>query len=192
MIQPAFFNLLRARGLQHSPTFFTDYVACGNLDPKFFGGLSNILTYRGFRLDIFLQFKKQIGPNYLGQIESSAAGGEKNLPTTFLSRWEEDGDKSQIEKITQKSSSLAGEAGYYFSISSGAYSDASFIRIKTISLSYDIKSSLKKLKIEGLRVYINAQNLFTITKYLGNDPETQNYYGLPPMKTITAGIACTL
>ena len=50
--------------------------------------------------------------------------------------------------------------------------DGSYIRLKNISLGYTFpKSLLKKLKIDNLRTYINIQNLYTLTKYTGYDPE---------------------
>jgi hypothetical protein len=76
--------------------------------------------------------------------------------------------------------------------SNAIYGDASFIRLKNISLSYSVpESSLRRLKISGIKAYINAQNLLTITKYKGLDPETQNMFVLPPMRTIAAGIQLT-
>ena len=45
--------------------------------------------------------------------------------------------------------------------------------------------------MQSCRIYLNAQNLFTITDYKGNDPENQNFYALPPLKTIVAGLQFT-
>jgi len=162
-----------------------------DLNPKFTGGIGNGFTYKKFNLDMFFTFRKQVGPNLLGQI--TTPGGEANLPTVFLSRWQNPGDKSSIEMLTTNSYTSAGTAAALFSESTGAYSDASFIRLKTLSLSYNMSNNfLKAVKVQSCRVYLNAQNLFTITDYKGNDPETLNYYSLPPLRTIVAGLQFTL
>jgi TonB-linked SusC/RagA family outer membrane protein len=170
-----------------------DYQVIGNLDPKFYGGLENSFRYKNFQLDIFLQFTKQLGANYFEQLYTSYPAGYKsfNLPVTFLSAWQKAGDQSNIQKLSTQFGSAYTTQGDFFN-SSGAYSDASFIRFKTISLSYNLPQGfLKEIGVQGCKVYINAQNLFTITDYLGNDPENQNFYGLPPLKTIVAGVQFT-
>ncbi|MDE3183121.1 MAG: SusC/RagA family TonB-linked outer membrane protein [Bacteroidota bacterium] len=190
------FQFLTAKGV---PTYspqnisgnnFNDIQVIGNLDPKFYGGLSNSFAFKNFQLDVFIEFKKQTGVNYLAQIYGvNVPGVEYNLPTTLLSRWQKPGDKSEFEKFTTDASTAAGTAARsYFIESSGVYSDASYIRVKTVSFSYNFHGKyLERIKAETLRFYINAQNLFTITNYKGNDPETQNFYGVPPLRTIVLG-----
>ena len=169
---------------------FNDVQVIGNLDPKFYGGLNNSFEYKNFQLNIFLEFKKETGVNYLAQIYGgNVPGGEFNLPSELLSRWEKPGDKSEFEKFTTDAFTTAGRsANTYFAQSSGVYSDASYIRFKTVSFSYKLRGKLlEKIKIEIVRLYINAENLLTITNYKGNDPETQNFYGIPPLRTIAVG-----
>jgi len=169
---------------------FNDIQVIGNLDPKFSGGINNSFEYKNFQLDIFLEFKKQTGANYLAQIYGgNVPGGEFNLPAELLSRWQKPGDKSEFEKFTTDPVTTAGRAARtYFAQSSGVYSDASYIRFKTVSFSYKLRGRLlEKIKAETLRFYINAENLLTITNYKGNDPETQNFYGVPPLRTIAVG-----
>jgi len=190
------FEFLTAKGVPtYSPTNisgnnYNDIQVIGNLDPKFYGGVDNYFTYKNFQLDVFLEFKKQTGVNYLAQIYGvRVPGTESNLPAALLSRWQKPGDKSEFEKFTTDASTAAGTAARtYFTQSSGAYSDASYIRVKTVSFSYSLRGKyLARIKAEKLRFYINAQNLFTITNYNGNDPETQNFYGVPPLRTIVLG-----
>lgn len=191
------FQFLTAKGVPtYSPntapeSLGGDLVPVGNTDPKFFGGLKNTFGYRGFQLDIFFQFTKQIGVNYLAQVYSQppVAGGIFNLPVSFTSRWQKPGDHTNIQKFSAQNADAYSAANYYFNYSNGPYSDASFIRCKSVSLSYNFPGSyLKRFKIEGLSLYVNAQNLFTITGYKGNDPETQSFYSLPPLRTIVAGL----
>jgi len=169
-----------------------DYKVLGNLDPKFYGGLSNTFNYKGLQLDVFLQFTKQMGPNYLLQVYGYSPRTEGvNLPVTFLSAWKKPGNITSIQQLTE-TFGTAYNSTNYFGTSGGAYSDASFIRFKTVALSYSLKGDyIKKIGMQSCRIYLNAQNLFTITDYKGNDPENQNFYALPPLKTIVAGLQFT-
>jgi TonB-linked SusC/RagA family outer membrane protein len=180
-------------GLTSTPSYPQDIHVVGNLDPKYYGGFRNTFNYKNFGLDLFFEFRKQIGQNYIGQLnaENKLPGTENNQPTQILARWQKQGDHTNIEKFTsQYSGTDASNASSYFVNSSGAYGDASFIRLKTISLSYNIgPKAAKYLRSQGCSIFINAQNLFTITKYVGNDPETQNYFSLPPLKTVVAGLS---
>jgi len=68
--------------------------------------------------------------------------------------------------------------------------DASFIRFKTLAISYQLPHSWQqRAYLQNARVYLQCQNLFTITSYKVLDPETQNLLG--PTRTITAGINLT-
>jgi hypothetical protein len=68
-------------------------------------------------------------------------------------------------------------------------SDASFIRLKNISISYDFPESfISKLHGQTFRLYGQAQNIFTLTHYKGLDPENQNSNVLPPLRVLTVGL----
>ncbi|MEP7375991.1 MAG: SusC/RagA family TonB-linked outer membrane protein [Chitinophagaceae bacterium] len=171
----------------------TDYQPLGDRDPKCFGGLRNSITYRNWEIDIFAEFRKQTGRSYLTSSGNFIPGFRFNQPQIVTDRWQKAGDIAGIQQYTQTFTAA------YFSLrdnlynSDGAYTDASFFRLKNISISYQVdKFLLSKLKISSVRVYIQAQNLFTITKYKGADPENQNLYILPPLKTIAAGIKLTI
>jgi hypothetical protein len=78
-------------------------------------------------------------------------------------------------------------------MSDGVYGDASYARLKTLSISYAISSNLmQKVHFKSCRVYLTGQNLLTLTHYKVGDPETQNYLRLAPLKTLVAGIQITL
>jgi TonB-linked SusC/RagA family outer membrane protein len=161
----------------------------GNPDPKFYGGMRNTFSYKGFVLDIFLEFRKQSGFNYMSQV-SNPFGYMTNLPTDALNNWTQKGAKAPYERLTTASyGTLASSVWQYYRTSSAVYSDASYIRFKTVGLSYNLNNALlKKAKMNSFKVFVNAQNLFVITKYKGNDPEAQAYYGTPPMRTIAGGL----
>lgn len=170
-----------------------DFKVIGNRDPKFAGGLGNTVTFKGLSFDLFFEFKKQFGPNYLQQIYSyNAAGAYFNLPELFVNRWQHPGDQAMIGKLTTSQTSAAGKANLMYSNSDAAYEDASYIRLKSAALSYALpQKMIQRLKVTDCRVYVNAQNLFVITKYKGHDPETMSFFGIPPLRTFVAGVQIT-
>jgi hypothetical protein len=171
-----------------------DYQVSGNLAPRFYGGLINSVSYHNFQLEFLFEFKKQTGKNYLYQFFNNFPGFISNQPEIVLNRWQKPGDIAEVQQFIGSFTNFPAiiASNVLLPNSDAVYSDASFIRLKNISLAYNIPGDiLRRMKISGIKAYINAQNLLTITKYKGLDPETQNMYVLPPMKTIAAGIQLT-
>jgi TonB-dependent starch-binding outer membrane protein SusC len=175
----------------NNPIYPDDLHALKNTSPIFYGGFQNTLSYKNWHLDIFFQFVKQNGFNYLAynQIEPGMYG---NQPTAVLSRWQQPGDQAPVEKYSQNfGAAYNGYVNLVYS-SDGMISDASYIRLKNLSLSYNISGSLlSHLNMRSARIYLQGQNLITITHYLGPDPENQSVSALPPLKILTAGIQCS-
>ena len=149
------------------------------------------IVFKDFTFDIFLQFVRQRGVNYLSTLSGLPPGNDfRNQPVIVLNRWQHPGDISKIQKFTTVSGSTEITN---LALSDAVYSDASFIRCKNVSLSYSLPTKLiAKLKLSDARIYCNAQNLFTITGYMGADPENQNIYRMPPLRVIVAGIQLNL
>jgi TonB-linked SusC/RagA family outer membrane protein len=189
------FQFYTAKGTTtYNPDFRTeaqggDKMPIADLQPKFFGGLGNTFTWKGFSLTAFLQFSKQQARNYLYSIYSNQPPGtQNNVPVEMLDRWRKPGDQAPLQKATQSFFNPAYTAASAFSTSSGVISDASYIRLKTLSFSY----SFKVKGVKSCRVYANAQNLFTITNYKVGDPETPGELSVIPLqKTIAAGLSLT-
>lgn len=165
-------------------------------DPSFYGGIGNRLRYNQVELEIFMDFKKQQGLNYLGNMYGSNIypGTFFNQPVEVLSRWRQPGDISMIQKYTTRSGTPAYNAANIMRLSGSdyMYSDASFLRLRNVSLSYRLsKRLLDKWRISGIALNLQAQNLYTFTMFRGTDPETQNIYRLPPLRTIVAGVQVT-
>jgi TonB-dependent starch-binding outer membrane protein SusC len=179
-----------------SPSYPDDWnVNLGNLEPKCYGGLLNSFYYKNFSLDIFWEFKKQTGTNYLFFLTSNIPGTITNQFVNVLERWQRPGDITTVPLFTQDINSPAGQAAYQFLANSNdaKYSDASYARLKNLSFSYSLPIGLlKRLHLTNCRVYLQGQNLLTITNYTGADPETKNITSLPPLKTITGGLQITL
>ncbi|HUC81386.1 MAG TPA: SusC/RagA family TonB-linked outer membrane protein [Flavisolibacter sp.] len=165
-----------------------------NPAPSFYGGIQNNLSYGGFECTLFLELKKQSGFNYLRNLNSLPPGTMRNQPLIALERWQAPGDQTTIQKFT----TTVGRPAYTASVShignsDAIYGDASFVRVKNISLSYQLNPKwLKPLHFSEGRIYLQAQNLFTITGYQGADPENQNFFVLPPLKTFAAGVHFSL
>jgi hypothetical protein len=159
--------------------------------PDYYGGLQQRFSYKGVSLDLLLQFVKQKGINYYkvnnGEniYPGQFASGYSNQPTTVLSRWRQPGDRSSIAAYT----TLFNISYLWIPSSDYLYQDASYIRLKNLSLSWDLPMQwYRSAHLKNLRIYIQAQNLFTITRFKGVDPESQNSGSLPPLRVITGGL----
>lgn len=167
---------------------YDDRTAIRSRGHQYYGGLQNSLQYKSFRLDVLLQFVRQQGFNYL--YYKPYPGFVENQPTFVLERWQEETQFTNIQRFGQ--SSPVSQAYARVNVSDRTIDDASFVRLKTLSVSYDLTDAqLAKIRLEGLRFYIQCQNLLTITKYKGLDPESQGTY-LPPLKVIATGLMITL
>jgi TonB-linked SusC/RagA family outer membrane protein len=158
-----------------------------DLASSYFGGLSNNITYGNFELDFVFQAVKQYGLN-TNATWGNIAGQIGAQPTDILNRWQKSGDNKSFQRYTAGYDE-AYDAFWRYSGSTAAFTDASFIRLKTLSLAYSLKKSW--MKGANCRLSLQAQNLFTITGYRGPDPENQLTYVLPPLSVITAGIKLT-
>lgn len=155
---------------------------------QYFGGIANKLRFKNLTLDFLFQFVKQTGFNYINSFESP--GAFSNQPQIVVKRWQKPGDYSEIQQYSLVGPGSSTYLNYRFS--DAAISDASFIRLKNLSLSWEMSEKIKqKIKASGFRIYLQGQNLLTITDYLGMDPENQNVLYLPPLRVITAGIQVT-
>jgi TonB-linked SusC/RagA family outer membrane protein len=189
-----YYEFKKADGtIANSSLTTADQTVIQNMNPKFYGMLNNSFKYKGWQLSVVLNFMKQTGKNLLFTNQAPPFTSPINMPTFFLnqvSHWQKTGDISKLQKY---SDDYTAQTAYsYASQSDLAYSDASFIRCKNVSLSYQFNSQwIKHLHLNGANVYFSAQNLFTITHYMGYDPETQGTI-LPPSRTVTVGIQITL
>jgi len=160
-----------------------DYYMIGTSSPKFYGGLSSSLQYRQFQLDVLFQFVKQLKAGFR-QANPTTPGFMANQDSHILS----DGFQPTV---TAGSTAAYAYSNYYL-LSDASYSDASFIRLKNVSLTYDLPAKwLQPAKIRSAGVFLRGQNLLTITSYFGFDPETAGT-ALPPLRQVVAGIHCSL
>ncbi len=173
-----------------------DQTIIGNPNPKHIGGFSNNFSYGSFDLNVFLQWS--YGNDILNAnrtiFEGSEARRSLNMFKTYENRW----------SLENQTSLLPVAGGYGPPVySDRIIEDGSFLRLKTISLGYNVSRSLmNKWKMTGARIHISAQNLVTWTNYTGMDPEVSvRYTALTPgfdwspyprARTVTVGLNITL
>ena len=172
-----------------------DRTYLGNTIPHYIAGFSNDFRYRNFDLNIFFQ-----GAFDYSVYNMTAMVGESSTSTDALNRW---------VASTNQNTDIPRD-GYYKSkygsyVNSKFVEEASYIRLKNVSLGYSIpQSALKDVKfIDGIRLYAIGQNLVTFTNYSGNDPEVNGHSGnnlgggidfnsFPASRTFILGLKITI
>ena len=160
-----------------------------SIKPSYYGGLLNSFHWGKLDAQILLQFVKQTGYDYK-QSFNPAGFFNTNQPVIILDRWQKVGDVTGVQKFSQD---YGGDAYQAYDINrttgDGNIGDASFVRVKNMSLSYALPvSKMKRVHINQCKFYLQAQNLFTFTNYKGLDPETQTSIALPPLKVLAIGL----
>lgn len=194
--QTGFFEFYKSDGSVTSdpvygiPAQGGDLQTIANTAPKFIGGLGNTITYKGFSLYFQFQFQRKQQANYLRSLYTNTRPGAMyNQPVEVLDRWTKPGDVASIQKFTRGFNMPA----FYFTTSSGAYSDGSYARLRTAALSYTLPAGFsKRLGISDGKVYVNGQNLFLLTKYEVGDPELTDIFSFPIQRTINFGLTISL
>lgn len=187
-------TLVEIPGINRDETQITDRTQ------RFYGGLQNTLSYKGFSLDFLLQFTRQKGyddtkfgyttPGLFGTL-----GVSGNQPVSVLNNyWRQAGEAATLQQLNPGNITALGTGFSYASniINSATWTDASFVRLKNLSFSYTLPASFTKAAyMQQARLYVQGQNLFTVTGYKGLDPETQSASVLPPLRVITFGAQVT-
>jgi hypothetical protein len=185
----------------------------GNALPKYSGGLTNNISYKNFDLSFFFYFQqgnKIMNMNDFFMVHGGTQANIGFLPRQ-LERWQKAGDVTDIPRLTTYSANPAqngGAANNYggnvANLSSRYLQDGSFLRLKTLSIGYNLPAALlQRIHISRARLYVQATNLFTITGYDGLDPEinsqsnNQNTAGydwatVPQPRTVQVGLNITL
>jgi TonB-linked SusC/RagA family outer membrane protein len=143
-----------------------DRTIIGNPQPKFSWGFNNDFQYRNFDLNVFFQGTQ--GNDILSYtlLELETLSGPINSTNRALDRWTPENTSTDVpSRILTRPRRVTSRWVY----------DGSFVRLKNIALGYTVPQSLlTKVGVQRLRIYVSAQNIFTITDYKGFDPEV-NY-----------------
>lgn len=184
-----------------NPVFFTDRTQLFNSSAKFFGGVQNSLQFKGFVLDFLFQFVRQFGadlrygnttaqPGRFASNNTIVARG--NQPVTILDRWQKPGDDAFFQRFSATWPSSLNTPYGSVRISDANFYDISYIKLKNLSFSWQLPLGWQqKIHVQNARLYVQGQNLWTITNYTGLDPESGTNT-LPPLKTWTIGFQLTL
>lgn len=166
----------------------------GSSQPKFVASFSNTISYNDF--DLNFSFQGSYGAKIFNalnqQLEISTLG--TNAAATLVDRWTPTNPSNEIPRATSSPLGIVSER---------YVEDASFVRLKLITLGYTLPKSIsKKLGTKSVKFYVSAENLITWTKYTGYDPEVSSYeqnnlypgidFGsYPNSKTFISGINVT-
>lgn len=182
-----------------------DETDIGNNYPIFLAGMTNRFSYKNFSLDL------QLTGSYGGRVYSiffrefvKGNNGSRGMPQYINDRWKSPAEPGNgiVPAIVQRG--LDGRPSSYW------VQDNSYLRIRNLSLGYDFdRELLKAIKISRLKVFVMANNLYTLTSYLGYDPEANtsywerigsagslsrgaDYASYPTARTFTLGVNLTL
>jgi TonB-linked SusC/RagA family outer membrane protein len=187
---------------------FEDYDGNGTINSRdrflykfigqyYYGAINNSIRFKQFTVDFLVSFNKQNGNNYMANIANTpgrwvANSPLVNQPVVVLDKWKNPNDVTKIQRFTTITSN---STLYTMAKGDGGLSiqDASFMRLKNISLSYNLpKQWLQLLGLKNAQLLFQGQNIFTFTKYVGLDPESQSMSNLPPLRSLVAGIRINL
>ncbi|MBL1410210.1 SusC/RagA family TonB-linked outer membrane protein [Sphingobacterium faecale] len=159
-----------------------DKNTVANIGIKYFGGLNNHFNYKKFSIDFLLQFVKQSNYNYDYYFPSS--GDMSNRQRWALNYFSLDNPDAKYQKPSTGVNNLAVQAANNFKESNAVIEDASFFRFKTIQLAYVLPNIFNQNNT--LSIYFQGNNLFTISNFIGSDPEAKGVL-LPGLKTFSFG-----
>lgn len=143
-----------------------DKVVIGNPNPDIYGNIFTSLSWKNLRLDA--NFKYSLGNDIYNYQRSILEGGNTtyNQTTAMQNRWTYEGQDADLPKVCYNTSD---DWRNNERMSDRWIEDGSYLKLKNVRLTYTIP--LRNEYIQGLRVWGEGNNLFTITRYLGTDPE---------------------
>ncbi|MCK8492964.1 TonB-dependent receptor [Spirosoma sp. RP8] len=185
-----------AGNITYTPVSPRDQRYLGTQLPKFYGGFINTFTYKGLSLDVFFQYDYgRRSPNGQTSFLAELAGRDFNaLRSVYERRWQKAGDITDVPRPINGNVETRGTNGLS---GSRTIEDASYLRLKQLTLSYNIPSVLgKKIGTSNARIYLQAQNLITWTRWTSYDPEFIDLGAgssgvVPNSRSYTAGINLT-
>lgn len=151
----------------------TDQISLGSPQPKFFGGLNLDASYKAFDFNAY--FYSVYGNKILNYQESALQSfqnrgfvGVENISEEYYNnRWTPSNPSNTFSRVTYNDDAIGSNVP-----SSAWIQDGSFVKLKNLTVGYTLPTSLvDRVALSKIRIYLSTQNLFTITKYKGLDPE---------------------
>jgi hypothetical protein len=142
----------------------------GSATPKFLGGLTSSMKYKGFSLNFALNFVygNQIYHRSRQFFDNDGAYISYNSMKLIndWTRWQNPGDIATHPKAIANGNKLSNN------VSSRYLEDGSYLRLRNIALGYEIPTRLAaRLNLASVRFFVSGDNLLTLTSYSGMDPE---------------------
>ncbi len=173
----------------------SDRIILGNTLPTYFGGFTSTMSYKNLDLGFLVRFS---GGNKIfnSTLRDNLNQDLNNNSTEILGRWQSAANPG--DGVTPR---LYAGRGNFINLTSAASTrfveNGDFISLDNVSLGYSFPSSiLEKIKVEKIRLFVQAQNLLIITDYKGINPEMETYgvdlNGTPRAKVISMGININL
>ena len=161
----------------------SDQTILGNANPKYYGGLTNTISYKGFSFSFFLQFNQG---NKIFNENRVFAEGMNSLFGQYastLKRWE------PTDTATNMPRAVFGDPNGNAALNSTRFlEDGSYLRLKNVTLAYSLpRQLLSRTKISSVKFFITATNLKTWTKYSGFDPEVSTFPSTNPANNVSPG-----
>jgi TonB-dependent starch-binding outer membrane protein SusC len=155
----------------------------GTFNPPHLGGIRTNFSYKGFEISALFSYAYGYSRfNNQRFFQENHGFAQFNLYKTMLNIWQRPGDQTNIQSFN-----------FQREFSSKDVEDASFMRLRNVTVSYNLPQSIlaNTKYIKGVRFYAQGQNLYTWTKFTGFDPEDDNniaQYEYPTPRTITVGV----
>ena len=176
----------------------TDQKIQGTRYPKFFGGFNNTVSYKNLSLDFLFQYQygNKSFVSIFQNIWNSGYSDDNQIASQLTEQWLAPGQITAVPRALRQTPHLNNSGGLSNAITTGSTRylyDSSYIRLKNITLSYNLPASIaSKVKLRNIRVFATGINVLTFTKYPGLDPEVPiglNEVGNNPQaRTYTGGL----
>lgn len=166
-----------------------DRVPVGKVIPDYVGGANTSLSYKNF--DLSALFTYVIGGNIYDGSAKRQAGiiTDWNVRRDLLDRWRQPGDEAKYPRVTMNTATYDGLSSEWQYNSTMFLYDASFVRLRELSLRYNLSANaLKKLHLKNASVFATGMNLLTFTKYIGGDPEIARDFENPQDRNLSPNV----
>ena len=171
-----------------------DKTWIGNANPKFTFGMTNNFSWKGLNLNILITGSYGNDIFNASRIETEGMASANNQTTTVLRRWRIPGQQTDVFRSDNPAWNVKNSSYWV--------EDGSYLKVKNITLSYDITSpKLKRINITRIQPYISLQNFITWTGYSGYDPEVSqsesatqmgiDWGTYPNVRTVVVGLNLT-
>jgi hypothetical protein len=171
-----------------------DLVPNAGFDPKYYAGWNQQIRMGHLELSLLFDYRRERGINPLVLLAQQNAPGMltpgklSNGPVEWLDHWRKPGDIATQQRPTSGGDALALLRLNSWLASDASSIDASYLRLRNVHLEWSGKPLSSKWGVKGYHIYIQGENLWTVTRYPVTDAETKDPNVLPPLKMVRTGI----